>query len=312
MLALYVAALLFSPTAIAQEWLSDPHSNIRPINITGLPYYLYRWTGSYYNGSTTIRIEPTEFEENTDKDTKVSEPVEVTYENSILAIVKSNTYVEGHNELIFSLRYWANNLNITPVHDNADGPINSIQNIDSTDMNRSPQPTGAAPPYWQLESTHGSGTSYSFSGQRNSTVLQSLKFNCSQCLSSDEFRGSIVNPPRRNVNPLNVTSFPFVSGQFNNRSASLRISGTFVGGDRPGGNRENNVHLGGPITISFLGEIDELRSDTLLSSRNGTPLWNRTLGYTKKLYGNTAASMWTGNLAYWACILAAVAAFWNL
>ncbi|KAJ3496249.1 hypothetical protein NLG97_g2796 [Lecanicillium saksenae] len=164
----------------------------------------------YYNGSTTIRIEPKDFEEDTNKDTKVSYPVEVTYKNSILAIVKSNGYVEDQNELTFSLRYWDSNLNITPIYDSADGPINSIQNIDSVDMNRYYRPTGKVPPYWQLESSHNSETSYSFSGQRNFTVLQGLKFNCSECLSSSEFRGSIVNPSRRSgPDLLNVTSFPF-------------------------------------------------------------------------------------------------------
>ncbi|XWW92372.1 hypothetical protein V2A60_000295 [Cordyceps javanica] len=313
MLSLYLALLFLFPAAIAQEWLSDPQANLRPINITGLPYYFYRWTGSYYNGSTTIHIEPKEFEEDTDKDTRITQPIEVTYENSILAIVKSNGYVKDQNELTFSLRYWDKNLNITPIFDDADGPINSIRNIDSVDMNRYYKPSGTSPPYWQLDSTHGSGTSYSFSGQRNSTVLQSIRFNCSQCLSSAEFRGSIVNPPRRSAeNPLNVTSFPFVSGQFNNRSASIRISGTFVGGDRPSANGPSDVHLGGPITISFLGELDELRSDLLLPSRNGTPIWNKTLGYTKQLYGNTAASIWTEKVASWACVLAALTAFWNL
>ncbi len=60
----------------------------------------------------------------------------MTYENSILAIVKSNTYVEDQNELTFSLRYWDKNLNITPIYDDADGPINSIQNIDSVEYVR--------------------------------------------------------------------------------------------------------------------------------------------------------------------------------
>ncbi|OAA73360.1 14-3-3 domain protein [Cordyceps fumosorosea ARSEF 2679] len=315
MLALYAAVLFFIPVAIAQEWLSDPRANLRPINITGLPYYIYRWTGSYYNGSTTIRIEPKEFEDDTDKDTRLTQPIEITYENSILAIVKSNRFVKDQNELTFSLRYWDKQLNITPVHDDADGPINSIRNIDSVDMNRYYRPSGTLPPYWQLDSTHGSGTSYSFGGQRNSTVLQSLRFNCSQCLSSNEFGGSIVNPPKRRGadNPLNVTSFPSVSGQFNNRSASLRISGTFVGGDRPPGDGRSEVHLGGPITISFLGELDELRSDVLLPSRNGTPLWNSTLGYKRQLYGNAATAMASAKGAFCACIVTAlVAAFGSI
>lgn len=94
-------------------------------------------------------------------------------------------------------------------------------------MNRYYKPSGQPQRKWQLESTHSLGTSYSFSGQRNYLQVQNLNFNCSQCLSSGEFRGSMLNPVARRSgeDPLNVTSFPFVSGQFNNRSASLRISG---------------------------------------------------------------------------------------
>lgn len=180
-------------------------------------------------------------------------------------------------------------------------------------MNRDYRPSGTRPPYWQLESAHNSETSYSFSGHRNFSSLQYLKFNCSQCLSSAEFRGSIVNPPRRGAdNPLNVTNFPSVTGRFNNRSASLSISGNFIGGSVSQGDDDNEVHLGGPITISFLGEIDELRSDTLLPSRNGTPLWNQTLGYSKKLYESTGTVLWAGKMAYWVCTFAAATAFWHL
>ena len=181
-------------------------------------------------------------------------------------------------------------------------------------MNRNPKPFGQSRPYWQLESTYGSGTSYSLSGPRNYSQTQPLKSNCSQRMSSAEFRGSILNPVahRSGGDPLNVTNFPFVSGQFNNRSASLRVTGKFVGGDRASGDRDTTVHLGGPITISFLGEIDELRSDVLLPNKNGTPLWNRTLGFEKQLYGNAASSIWAERLAFWACVFAATATFWNL
>lgn len=45
LLAVYFAALLCAVLGRAQE--IDPLSNLRPNNVTGLIYYLYRWTGSY-------------------------------------------------------------------------------------------------------------------------------------------------------------------------------------------------------------------------------------------------------------------------
>lgn len=85
---------------------------------------------------------------------------------------------------------------------------------------------------------------------------------------------------------LNVTDFPRVSARFDDNSASLEIKGMY------GGNtdvNENGVksYLGGPITISFVGQLDEYRSDQILPNTNGTPIWNQTLGYTKTLTGET-------------------------
>ncbi|KAH6989839.1 hypothetical protein EDB80DRAFT_815776 [Ilyonectria destructans] len=104
----------------------DPASNLRPDNITGLIYYLYRWTGSYYNGTTTIRIEPQDYIEDNECDTFQSSAIEISYDSS-LAIVKSNRYIEDNNELTFSLRTWDKSVNITPTRNTDDGPTNEIQ-----------------------------------------------------------------------------------------------------------------------------------------------------------------------------------------
>lgn len=87
----------------------------------------------YYNGTTTIRIEPQDFVDDTECDTFSPGPIEVSYENSLLAIVKSNPYDLDKNEVTFSLKYWDKSLNITPLFNTWDGPINDINHIDSVE-----------------------------------------------------------------------------------------------------------------------------------------------------------------------------------
>lgn len=69
--------------------------------------------------------------DDTECDTFAKGPVEISFENSLLAIVKSNRYVPDQNEVTFSLSFWDKSLNITPARNNDDGPINDIQTISS-------------------------------------------------------------------------------------------------------------------------------------------------------------------------------------
>jgi hypothetical protein len=88
---------------------------------------------SYYNGTTTIRIEPKEYIDDSNCDTEIGKngPVEIVYEDSILGIVEESGYVEDPNPLAFHWLYWDKNLNITPPSTSGDGPINEIVAIDS-------------------------------------------------------------------------------------------------------------------------------------------------------------------------------------
>ena len=69
--------------------------------------------------------------DDTECDTFAKGPVEISFDNSLLAIVKSNRYVPDQNEVTFSLSFWDKSLNITPARNNDDGPINDIQTISS-------------------------------------------------------------------------------------------------------------------------------------------------------------------------------------
>ncbi|KAK4250178.1 hypothetical protein C7999DRAFT_29427 [Corynascus novoguineensis] len=103
---------------------------------------------------------------------------------------------------------------------------------------------------------------------------------------------------------LNVASYPTVSGRFDNHTASLEIRGVYDGGYYKDA-RTSKSYIGGPVTISFLGSIDQDRSDELLSSSNDARVWNRTLGYCKTLFGQSAASPRIG-LSTWLCAAGAI------
>ncbi|KAF2751323.1 hypothetical protein M011DRAFT_483258 [Sporormia fimetaria CBS 119925] len=284
-------AFLLSVGVFAQNE-PDPKSNLRPENITDLTYYFYRWTGAYYNGTTTIRIEPQDFIDDSECDTLFNKAVEIVYENSMLAITKENEYIENANPLAFSLRYWDKTANITPPWYSPDGPVDGVTDVSSVKFLTEDRPIGSIEPYWNLTSSHISGSSYSFEGYRNYSINpQVLYFNYSQCrtLSLAEYQGIVLeyDPDDENgsLSDLRVLGPPVVQARFDNQSASITITGVFQGSARSDDPEEMN-YLGGPVTISFLGRIDEERSDGLLPNRNnGTPVWNQTLGYDKGVDG---------------------------
>jgi hypothetical protein len=160
-------------------------------------------------------------------------------------------------------------------------------------------------PQWKLNTSHLSATSYSFAGYRNdSTYSQPIRLNYSQCESPAlaEYLGTLLEPiPGLSRDDINVTSYPAVSGRFDNSSASLEITGIFEGYSAKG-KEGSTSYIGGPITISFLGRIDGNRSDELLSSSNATPVWHATLGYSKTLFQSAG---WRNKIGVWVYILGA-------
>ncbi|KAJ4292539.1 hypothetical protein N0V90_009202 [Kalmusia sp. IMI 367209] len=267
----------------------DPLSNLRPDGIEGLIYYLYRWTGSYYNGTTKIRLRPQNYVEHSDCDTFAPGPIVISFSNSLLAVTQTNGYlIKGNhdvaNPLAFSLKFWDSGVNVLPDGNMNDGPIKEIQEISSVEMNKKDKPgdTTAAPP-WHLAATHDAALTYSFTGYRNATNSpQLLRFNYTQCASPSLglYNGMILEAHSVFSPTINITTEPRVSASFSNESASLEIKGVFQG------KSDGGSFLGGNVTISFEGKIDEARSDQLVSNtHDGTPVWEATLGYKKTLTG---------------------------
>ncbi|KAF1966609.1 hypothetical protein BU23DRAFT_603389 [Bimuria novae-zelandiae CBS 107.79] len=315
---LLLAALLQGILA-SEEVGTDPLTNLRPDNVTGLIYYLYRWTGSYYNGSTTIRLQP---QDNIQSSTCVGQgPIVVSFNSSLLAVTQTNGYLlqenpTGANPLAFNLKLWLEGLNLLPSENMNDGSTEDIQEISSVQMNTKDRPDDptAAPP-WKLVASHDAALTYSFQGYHNPNVsAQALRFNNTQCASLPLalYNGTLLGNQSSVLSNLSVTTEPRVRGIFSNESASLEIKGIYQGYS------ESGSALGGNVTIVFNGTIDEARSDRLMSNTLGSaPVWESTLGYTKTLMGETpVVHVGAGNVlgVGWglrACVLGLVV-FWGL
>ncbi|KAF9731124.1 hypothetical protein PMIN03_012751 [Paraphaeosphaeria minitans] len=256
----------------------DPLSNLRPNNITGLNYYLYRWTGSYYNGTTTIRVQPQNTFQQKECDGSAPGTVIVSYNTSLVAATQTNGHLvqENHdaaNPLAFSLKFWMN------TKDTPDDP--------------------KAPPLWNLAAFHNAALAYSFTGYRDSTPSpQTLRFHYTQCggPALALYNGTIAGTQSLHVSNISLISEPWVRGKFSNGSASLEIKGIYQGQSTEG------TLLTGNVTIGFNGTIDEVRSDRLVpNTHDSTPIWQSTLGYDKDLTGNrplvqlvAGSSTWMG------------------
>ncbi|KAL2147922.1 hypothetical protein VTI28DRAFT_3400 [Corynascus sepedonium] len=102
-------------------------------------------------------------------------------------------------------------------------------------------------------------------------------------------------PQQRRV--LDVASYPTVSSRFDNRTALLNIKGVYDEGYYKDA-RTSKSYIDSPVTISFLGSINQDRSDELLSSSDDVRVWKWTLGYSETLFGQSAASPRNG-LSTW-------------
>ncbi|KAJ4358042.1 uncharacterized protein N0V89_002621 [Didymosphaeria variabile] len=247
----------------------------------------------YYNGSTTIRLQPQDSMRDIGCGDFSSGPIAI-FNNSLLAVTQTNGHLvlENHdaaNPLAFSLKFWNSDLNILPSGNMNDGPIKDIQDISSVQMNTkdTPDDPTAAPP-WNLTAYHDAALTYSFTGYRNSTVSpQALRFNYTQCATRSlaVYNGTIVGAQSSCSPNTSINSVPRVSGRFSNGSASLEIQGFYQGKSNQGSLVEGNV------TINFNGTIDEIRSDRLVSNtHDSTPIWQSTLGYEKDLTGQRPPS----------------------
>ncbi|KAL5344979.1 hypothetical protein ACLOAV_009932 [Pseudogymnoascus australis] len=288
-----VPFVLLAAVALGREDTSydpDPKLNWRPENVTDLAYWLYAYTGSYYNGTTTFRLTPHDW--GTESDEKVctmfrDSPVTFSYD-SLVNIVKPNGYDQGSNPIMFRVRSWPENVVLWSPGDSntGQGPINDdvfdLKSM-SPKVNGYDDGTENYERRWNLTTTYLSETTYSFAGTSNKGVgepFESFQWNMSRCMNATEawWGGYLLRAGTANFDYdlLNITD-PVISGQFNSESASFTIRGFFsVSSDYTDGDPSA---LAGEISIDFLGHLDATRSDPLVP-RASEPKWLPTIGFS--------------------------------
>lgn len=175
-------------------------------------------------------------------------------------------------------------------------------------MNKKDKPDDpTAGPFWNLTPKHDAPVSYSFTGNRHwNHAPQTIRFNYTECASPSLalYNGTLLPARARSSDNITITIEPTVYGTFNNKSATLEITGAYQGKSQGGSVLEGN------ITIRFNGTIDEARSDRLVSNSHGmVPIWESTLGYERTLTGEKPkAQIGSGGRvrAGWAWVVATV------
>lgn len=281
------------------------------------PVYPLKYSQSrYYNGTTTIQIEPQDYDDDTDCDTFTDGDIKIEYENSILAIVKPNSYYEDPHDFEFGLTYYDKTTNITPTSfSSGNSPVNDVVSLQSVRewvaksyhfssveltccRMDSYTSQGLAP--WRFNSSLVANSMYSFTGYLNNSESYdgiSIQFNHSTCRSTEPKVWSLgTQYLDTSIDGTGKSEFPTVSGRFDNNSAFLEIRGTFSGFPAQVGSNDETA-LGGLVTVQFHGQIDNARSDELLF-RNDTPQWKQTLGFSRMLFDSHGYVVNVGALLY--------------
>jgi hypothetical protein len=143
---------------------------------------------------------------------------------------------------------------------------------------------------WDFSLSNSSSTGFKVSGQLSDKDIQSqdLKFNLSSTCgdesgarSRDEdeylFEGGLVTPDWYEwlwEDWANSVSWPTLKAEFDNTTASVEVEGLFR-------IHTTKTALVGRLRISFRGDVDEQRSDELLTGGE-RPEWNATLGFSEE------------------------------
>ncbi|KAK4183806.1 hypothetical protein QBC35DRAFT_84091 [Podospora australis] len=280
----------------------NPKLNFRPENVTSIPYWLYAWVGSYYNGTTTFRLSPMDTVGSLNGDEEplcrafVNRTLTLSYP-SLLAITKPDkTNKDETNLAMLLLKTWRPGMNMAPPRylDHFPEQINQLpwklQSIEPP--RRTYSSSSPNKPLWNMTLSPSSGGSssppFTITGTSSEPRVPGLQLNASSCNNPQDtwwgvsFMTKETTGLRRNL-PPGLTD-PSFRVQFDRQSASFQYVGFFRMNTDPGnkvldnGDEEADVIVG-MITVDFLGSIDPERSDVLESSSEGKPVWTPVIGW---------------------------------
>ncbi|KAE8139823.1 hypothetical protein BDV38DRAFT_280739 [Aspergillus pseudotamarii] len=252
----------------------DPEYNFRLRNITGLPYFLYSWIGSYYNGTTTFNLEYL-LDGNGDQVCRTfRNKTTIFASESILAVTKTNPDDEGKNPVQIALKSALTDFDFVHASDMGNEERN-LRHIIPGYTSESHKP------YFNFSLANDLGPPYHITGVSNDTGrgIKTVEMNMSSCDDPADTWWGLTFLDQGNYNPEKIPiTEPIASVMFDNQSASFSLNGWFLI------NNEKGDAMYGEGLIEFLGKIDPLHSD--ISNKGGNPSWTPTLGF-----GNNSMNM---------------------
>ncbi|KAE8365043.1 hypothetical protein BDV27DRAFT_157242 [Aspergillus caelatus] len=259
----------------------DPEYNFRLRNITGLPYFLYSWIGSYYNGTTTFNLEYL-LDGNGNEVCRTFRNKTTTFASeSILAVTKTNPDDKGKNPVQIALKSALTDFDFVHGSDMGNEERNLRWQFLSIEHVVPGYTSGSYKPYFNLSLENDLGPPYHITGASNDTGrgVKTVEMNMSSCDDpADTWWGlSFLDHGDYNPEGIPITE-PIVSVMFDNQSASFSFNGWFLI------NNEKGDAMYGEGSIEFLGKIDPLHSDIL--NKGSNPSWTPTLGF-----GNSSMNM---------------------
>ncbi|GAB1313670.1 hypothetical protein MFIFM68171_03880 [Madurella fahalii] len=251
---LVLGALLPLGPAAAQDFdrnHPNPLGNLRPENVTGLPYWLYAWVGSYYNGTTRFRFSPQESirERESVCDMFANRTLTFSFPSLVAVTKPDGTNEDEDNPVMFLLRSWLPGLNLHPP-DNTAASTTQMDDLQ-----------------WELRPIKPTRYYFPESGKPEWELKLEEPLNMSSCnVAGDTWWGAGFLDANATAGiPVSDPSFRL---QFDDKSASFQFTGLFRMNTDPGndvldnGDPEQDV-LVGTVEVDFLGNIDVARSDIL-------------------------------------------------
>ncbi|KAL4865735.1 hypothetical protein BDV12DRAFT_199814 [Aspergillus spectabilis] len=277
--------MLLAPFTLGWEQTAfDPDSNLRLRNITGLDYYLYRWIGSYYNGTAIFHISSlTPYNEDEIVCPRLQGISKQWAYDARLAVTETNPAAAERgiiNPVNVIVTASPSNFSYTPAGPGSNVPQSELERLfDSVEALNHDSP---GVNYFNLSlssdsssssSSSNTGPPYTLAGSSNHfdlSTLSPMQYNMSSCDGFDDvWWGSNWHDASSN-GPVPFTD-PAVTIIFDNTSAHFRVEGWVIT------NTEGDEIFWARASIEFMGTLDAARSDIL----NGgtTPSWTPTVGF---------------------------------
>ncbi|KAJ5735574.1 uncharacterized protein N7483_000699 [Penicillium malachiteum] len=285
-----VAAVLFSPIFAVVLATTDTSSmpaelNFRPDNVT--LSNLYRWVGSYYNGSTSLKLSAYAglAASETEYCPVLRNKTITTKYKTLLALTEPASYNNLKDDPVNAfLTLWPPGFNFSSIND-----WELIQEMVSLEYALFSTNTLSDYPgfnYWEVNSTTDCGE----------TKVLSWRF--AQITFGTAFNGTKFTNPVLNL-------------QFDSTTVNLSMQGYFQasinsisGPDFPQEAEDTFVFVG-KFVMTFEGVIDTYHSD-ILRNDTATPTWLRTVGYQNNSLNVGYTTTSGSNQLVGSCSLAAI------